>query len=67
MTEIPLGTKSLTLSVEFAPDSEVDFAYRDLSLTDETPRTPLVLKSMPTGNLDGRFAVGAGQCGMFEH
>ena len=67
VTETPPGTKALTLSLEFAPDSEVDFAYKDLSLTDETPRSPLVLKSMPAGNLDGRFAVSAGQCGLFEH
>ena len=67
VTEVPAGTGSLKTVFTFAPDSEVEFEYKDFSIVDVTPQTSVVLKQMPMGNLDGRFAVSAGQCGMVEH
>ena len=64
---MPPGTKSLRVSFIFSRDSSVTFEYKDLSLVDETPRTPIVFKEMPMGNLDGRFAVAADRCGMLEY
>ena len=67
LAEVPPGTPSLKVSFIFTRDSSVTFDYKDLSLVDETPRTPIVFKEMPMGNLDGRFAVAAGRCGMLEY
>ena len=67
LAEVPPGTPSLKVSFIFARDSSVTFDYKDLSLVDETPRPPVVFKEMPMGNLDGRFAVAAGRCGMLEY
>ena len=67
LAEVPPGTPSLKASFIFARGSSVTFDYKDLSLVDETPHTPVVFKEMPMGNLDGRFAVAAGRCGMLEY
>ena len=67
VTEVPAGTDRLKAVFTFAPESEVEFEYRDFSIVDVTAQTPIVLKQMPMGNLDGRFAVSEGQCGMVEH
>ena len=67
VANVPPGSGSVRASFEFDRDSAVEFEYRDLALTDETPRTPIVAKEMPLGNLDGRFAVAAGKCGIAEY
>ena len=67
VTEVPAGTDSLKAVFTFAPESEVEFEYRDFSIVEVTPHTPILIKQMPMGNLDGRFAVSEGQCGMVEH
>ena len=67
LAEVPPGTPSLKASFIFARGSSVTFDYKDLSLVDETPRAPVMFKEMPMGNLDGRFAVAAGRCGMLEY
>jgi hypothetical protein len=67
LADVPPGTASLKVWFLFDRKSSVEFEYKDLSLVDETPHAPVTFRWMPLGNLDGRFAVGAGQCGMFEH
>ena len=67
VANVPAGTTALKASFVFDRKSSVEFEYKDLSLVDETPREPVVFRWMPMGNLDGRFAVGAGQYGIFEH
>ena len=67
VTEVPAGTDRLKAVFTFAPESEVEFEYRDFSIVDVTAQTPIVLKQMPMGNLDGGFAVSEGQCAMVEH
>ena len=65
--EVPPGTASLEAFFNLGRNTAVEFEYRDLSLVDETPTTPIVLKEMPMGNLDRSFAVAAGQCGVMEY
>ena len=67
VADAPAGTERIKASFTFAPDSDVRFEYRDFSIVEVTEKEPVVLKQMPMGNLDGRFAVSEGQCGMVEH
>lgn len=67
LADVPEGTESLKAIFTFAEDSEVLFEYKDFSITEERAEAPIVLKQMPMGNLDGRFAVSKDQCGMVEY
>ena len=67
LADVPDGTESLKAIFTFAQDSQVLFEYKDFSIVEEKPKDPIVLKQMPMGNLDGRFAVSKDQCGMVEY
>lgn len=43
-----------------------EIKFRDVSVVDVTPTEPIVFKQMPEGNLDSRYCVSEGQCGLVE-
>lgn len=51
------------LKVKFTFNAAVDFEFRDLTIVDDSPRTPVELIHVTAGFLDGRFAVSEGQVG----
>ena len=64
---VPAGAATLKASFMFARDSAVHFEYRDFSVVDETPASPIIVKEMPMGNIDSTFAVAEGKCGLLEY
>ena len=67
LADVPAGKGSLTAAFIFGRGSVVNFEYRDFSVVDETPISPIALKEMPMGNIDGTFAVAEGMCGQLEY
>ena len=67
VSKVPPGTGSLRVLFWISKDDKVSFEYKDLSLVDETPRSPVLFKLSQMGNLDGRYAVAEGGCGAVHY
>ena len=67
VVDVGPGRRSLSVAFVVADGDCAVLEYKDVSLVDETPRSPIVLKEMPMGNLDGRFAVSEGGYGRLEY
>ncbi len=63
--DVPPGKPSLTVSFALAKDG-VALDFKDLTIIDETPDTPIELLAPVTDYLDGTFAVPVGQVCNYE-